>query len=77
MKRHSLINMFNGVTKVRSLYMNYTNDHKFTGYAFVSVDDTEKALSLNGTTVNGRTVYVKGATKNSRYVKKIRKELND
>ncbi len=72
MKRHELIALFNKFTDVHSIYMNYTADKKFTGYCFVTVENMEEALKANETIVKGRPMHVRKATKNDRYIKRIK-----
>ena len=77
MRRYDIIKLFNNITKVHSIFMVYTKSKKFTGMAFISVKDVDKAKSINETTINGRVIYVKDANRNEKYISRIRKVYHE
>ena len=76
-KRDDLIELFNTITTVRGVYMVYTKNRKFTGMAFISVDNADKAFILNGAMFGDRHMYIKKAKVNKKYMSKLRKVKNN
>jgi len=75
MQRQQIIDLFNTVTRVFSVYM-AMNGGSFKGYAFVSVEDQDKAKELDGIDIGGRNITVHEAIRREEYVQAVKRVIH-